>query len=366
MPLHSEGYKQVLFFSRGKGRGHAIPDAAIANELVKVEPRIEITFVSYSVGAATLKDLGQEVIDLRLPEDNSLWETALPALSLLRERRPALVVSHEEFCIPPLSQALGVPVVFLTDWFANAESVWMQALKYADQIIFLDDPGIYDEPPYLAGKVLYVGYVLRSLETEGTNQTQSRSALGLPADSTIILVSPGGAKIHSETHAPLFDLILGAYDLLPAGQRRLLWVVGEPDYSSLIEKSLERQDLVILKPHYNFTPTIMAADIVITKGNRLPLFECEVLGIPSISISYGNNPVDDYRVSHIRTNFALRARGLNQTILRDYIVRALNRAKEVGQQPRRDIGNQRLMVARALQSRLHCDGPTVVAPSRPS
>jgi|GEM_PF-4375645 len=33
--------KQILFISRGKGRGHAIPDAAIANELVMLEPTLD-------------------------------------------------------------------------------------------------------------------------------------------------------------------------------------------------------------------------------------------------------------------------------------------------------------------------------------
>jgi len=347
-----EQRKQIFFFSRGKGRGHAIPDAAIANELVKVEPALDITFASYSVGAATLKDLGQEVIDLELPEDNPLWETVRRIAQVLQERRPTLVVSHEEFCVPPLSKAFSLPAVFLTDWFAGPDSIHMQALKYADRVIFLDDPGIYDEPPYLAGKILYAGYVLRPLDSEGTDKAQSRSALGLPPDSTVILVSPGGAAMHSEERAPIFDLVVGAYDSLDAGDKRLLWVAGDPDYSALVEKSRDRHDLMILKPHYNFTPTIMAADIVITKGNRLPLFECEALGIPSISISYGHNPVDDYRVSRIRTNIALRARGLDKLSLRDYMLKALGRASEIQRMARPDIQSHRLAVAKTLQSHL--------------
>jgi UDP-N-acetylglucosamine:LPS N-acetylglucosamine transferase len=321
--------KQILFFSRGKGRGHAIPDAAIANELVVLEPALDITFASYSVGAATLKDLGQNVTDLDLPEDNPLWDTLLRVVPLLQQRRPALVVSHEEFCVLPLCKAFGLSAVYLTDWFTNPDSIQMQALKYAEQVIFLDDPGIYDEPPYLVGKVLYAGYVLRPLDSAATDKAQSRRGLGLPPDSTVILVSPGGSGMHSEARAPLFDLVLDAYDSLKAGDKRLLWVAGEPDYSALVEKSRDRHDLMILKPHYNFTPTIMAADVVITKGNRLPLFECEALGIPSISISYGHNPIDDCRVSQIRTNIALRARGLDTFSLRDYMLKALNRASEI-------------------------------------
>jgi len=60
---------ELLFFSRGKGRGHAVPDAAIARELVALSPGVEIHFISYSVGATTLRDLGWNVVDLGLPED---------------------------------------------------------------------------------------------------------------------------------------------------------------------------------------------------------------------------------------------------------------------------------------------------------
>ncbi len=344
--------RQLLFFSRGKGRGHAIPDAAIANEVVRLEPKLEITFVSYDVGAATLKELGQNVIDLELPEDNPLWETMLRVTPLLQEQRPALVVSHEEFCVPPLSQAFGLPAVFLTDWFTNPDSIQMQALKYADRVIFLDDPGLYDEPPYLAGEISYVGCVLRPLDADGTDKARSRCLLGLAENSTVVLVSPGGAEMHSEARAPLFDLVLGAYDSLEVADKRLLWVVGEPDYSLLAESSQHRRDVMILKPHYNFTPTIMAADLVITKGNRLPLLECEALGIPSISISYGHNAIDNGRVSHIRTNIALRARGLDTFSLRDYMVKALSRADEIQRMPRPDTQSHCLEVAKVLQSHL--------------
>ena len=51
--------QHVLFFSRGKGRGHAVPDAAIASDLVGREPDVKITFASYGMGAATLKSLGK-------------------------------------------------------------------------------------------------------------------------------------------------------------------------------------------------------------------------------------------------------------------------------------------------------------------
>jgi hypothetical protein len=42
--------QRVLFFSRGKGRGHAIPDAAIAADVIARNPSVDVTFASHSAG----------------------------------------------------------------------------------------------------------------------------------------------------------------------------------------------------------------------------------------------------------------------------------------------------------------------------
>lgn len=77
--------KNVLFFSRGQGRGHAIPDVVIAEEILKLDSSIDITFVSYGVGAETLRELSWEVIDLRLSEESPLWECVVHITRILKE-----------------------------------------------------------------------------------------------------------------------------------------------------------------------------------------------------------------------------------------------------------------------------------------
>lgn len=323
----------VLYLSRGKGRGHAVPDAAIAGELLKLEPALDITFASYSVGAETLRELGHDVVDLELPEDNPLWDNVLAAMRVLRERAWNLVVSHEEFTAVPLARSLDIPCLFLTDWFAHPDSIQMQSLRYAEEILFLDEPGYYDEPGYLSGKVRYVGPVLRPLRPEETGRERARAKLGIPDSATVITVVPGGAAFHSEDKAPLAGLILETFDRLDFPEKRLVWVVGDPDHGRLAGMTNGRADILLLKPHWDFTPTLVASDLLITKGNRLPLLEAEVLGIPSVSISYGYNPVDDHRVALIHTNTALRARGLTPDSLRTHLLRALERGNHDRRRP---------------------------------
>lgn len=338
----------IMFFSRGKGRGHAIPDAAIAAELSKLLPFVKVQFVSYSVGAETLRELGHDVIDLALPEDNAPWDVLSRALPVMHANLPNLIVSHEEFCILPLASALRIPSIFLTDWFARPDSVHMLALKYADLVVFLDEQGLYDEPYYLSGKIVYVGPVLRRLNVDGTDKAGARLSLRIARDDLVVLVAPGGADMHSEGRAPLFDMLVGSFDLLEERNKRLLWVAAEPDYSLLRHKAEDKNNISILKPHFDFTPTLLASDLVITKGNRLPLLECEKLQIPSISVSFGYNVIDDCRIAQIRTNTALRARGLTRSALKEYMLRSIARTDEIKRMPKADDEVSRLAAAQLV------------------
>ncbi len=346
----------ILFFSRGKGRGHAIPDAAIARELLGLEPNLDVEFVSYGVGAVTLRELGWRVIDLELPENNPLWDTVVRVTAVLREHRTSLVISHEEFSAVAVSKAFGLPAVFLTDWFVNEDYVYMQALKYADEVVFLDEPGYFDEPSYLHGRICYVGTVFRPLDFQQGDRLRVRSQLGLSADSTVILVAPGGAEMHTEARSSAFGLVFDAFKLLDVKAKHLLWVAGDCDYSSLSERTRGCEDVSVIKPHLDFTPTMVASDLVITKGNRTPLLECEVLGIPSISVSFGRDPIDDYRIGRIPTNIALRARELNGNVLKDYIVRALARAPDFTRAPEDQLSKGRVAAAQRLRAHARAAG----------
>jgi len=313
-----------LFFSRGLGRGHAVPDAAIAEELRRLRPNLEICFVSYSLGAHTLRQLGHRVIDLDLAEDPLLFDSVTRVVSLLRNEKPALVVSHEEFSTVPVARGFGLPTVFLTDWFGPPEWPIMQALKYADEIVLLDEPGYQSEPEYLREKVHYAGLVFRPLFPL-ESRIHCRRRRSLPRDTTVILVVPGGAGFHSEAAAPIFDLLVQAFLALPLRNKRLLWVVGEPDFNFLTEKTQGEDDISILAPHSDLTTTMMASDLVITKGNRTPLLECEILGIATMSLSSGRNFVDDDRIARIRSNTALRVRGLTSPMLTKHMIASLAR-----------------------------------------
>jgi len=133
---------KILFFSRGRGRGHAIPDMEIGRELAALDAAAQVRFVSYATGADTFEAHGIAHIDLCLPERNPINETIVAAGKVIGWLNPDLVVSHEEFMGLPAAKIFSKPAILITDWFAESEGYAMSSLRLAEKIIFLDSPGI--------------------------------------------------------------------------------------------------------------------------------------------------------------------------------------------------------------------------------
>jgi UDP-N-acetylglucosamine:LPS N-acetylglucosamine transferase len=313
----------VLFFSRGQGRGHAVPDVAVVEDLMHTDPNCRVLFVSYSTGAATIRELGHTVIDLELPERNPIWETVVRVTRLIFDKRPLLVVAHEELCAMPAAKIYNIPTVFITDWLPGSEDI--ECLSYADDIICIDDPGYFDVSPSLVGKIHYVGQVFRPWDRIPLEKSSARSELGISSDSLVILVIPGGSEIEHEDRSPICDLVVSAHDRLEAPTKCLIWIADGRDYELLSERTKHRRDIMIQRPDPGVYVKMMACDLGITKGNRETSFELAALGIPSISLSFGKNPIDDYRVAHIPTNRAVRARGIDSVQLKELMVQGIAR-----------------------------------------
>jgi len=312
-----------MFFSRGRGRGHALPDLTLVSHLHKADPALDIQLVSYGTGAATIRRSGYSVVDLGLPDDNSFVETLVRITRLICESRPALVVSHEEFAAIPAARSFGISSMFLTDWFPPLSSVMAECLIHAEEILFMDDPGYFDEPARLRGRVSYVGPVLRDLNVEADDRRLIREQFGLAGNTALLMVLPGGSRESTEEKSPILDLVVGATQLIPSPSF-VVWIASEPELQFLRARAKGLPNIAFVEPHPTVERLMFASDVVITKGTRKTSLELAQLGVPSISISYGLNPIDDCRVAHIRTNRALRARGLSCDVLGSAIARALS------------------------------------------
>ncbi len=289
---------KVMFISRGHGWGHAIPDMAIAERLVDLEPDLDLQFVSYAAGAEAYRACGFDVVDLHAPDRPHLWDMVMTLTKFLANTQPDLVVAHEEVAALPAAAAFGIRSVYITDFFLDPSHMLTQALRYTDEIVFLAHKGLYTEPPYLQGKIHYVGRAVRGFEYMRADRARARQELGIPHDATVLLCQPGA---WTESQVPLRGLLGAAWDILPQSPKRLIWLAGR-EYDALATFFRERPDVMVLKEDLRIDRLMAASDVLITKANRVTVYEAAAMGLPSISISHIENWPDDVAVIDVESN----------------------------------------------------------------
>jgi UDP-N-acetylglucosamine:LPS N-acetylglucosamine transferase len=312
---------RIVFVSAGNGKGHAVPDMAIGRELTKLAPNLAIQFVSYATGAEAYRGCGYPVIDMHAPDSPPYLDMVVAFTRLLRHMAPAplLIVSHEEYSAVTAANALEIPCVFITDFFMDPNSMWMYALKAASEIIFIGEQGLYTEPPLLRNKIHYVGRGVRAFEYSLADRERARTELAIPRDAIVALLQPGA---YVESRVPMAELLLAAWRLLPDSPKRLIWLAGR-DLPALQSRYGKEADLILLQEDWKIDRLMAASNVLITKANRVTVYEAAAMGLPSISVSMMANWPDDVAVANVASNTPLSTDGLTPQRLADAIQDAI-------------------------------------------
>jgi UDP-N-acetylglucosamine:LPS N-acetylglucosamine transferase len=239
------------------------------------------------------------------------------ANTVVAREGPDVVISHEEFGALPVAKSLGFPVCFVVDFFTAENTARMETLQYADAIVFIERRGLFPEPSYLRGKVRYVGPVVRAFTATRADRGRVRSTLRVPETARLLSVIPGAWA--NEKRAPLFDLVTEAFRLIPGTDNCLIWIAGN-DSEALATRA---PDVTVLRSFAPIEELMVASDLVITKANRGTTIDAASLGVPSVSLSYGLNPIDETIIPRIRTNHPLDARSVDARFLAEVLERRL-------------------------------------------
>jgi hypothetical protein len=311
----------IAFVSRGHGRGHAVPDMAIADHLMKLVPDLKIQFISYAAGAEAYRARGYPVLDMRATELPPFLDmvVAFTRLFGLMEPEPSLIVAHEEFAVLTAAEILEIPCLFITDFFADPTGPTMQVMKSAAEIIFTAERGIYTEPPFLRGKIHYVGRAVRPFEYSLADRAKARAELNIPPDATVALMQPGAWV---ESRVPIAELVMAAWQLVPHAPKRLIWLAGR-DIDAMSSQYGKEEDLILLREDWKIDRLMAASNVLITKANRLTVYEAAAMGLPSISVSTMANWPDDVAVATVESNMSLSAGELTPRLLADAIVQGV-------------------------------------------
>jgi hypothetical protein len=310
-----------VFFSRGRGHGHAIPDMAITDELPQFIQNIEVNFASYATGAETFRARNRAVVDMRLPEDNSFFPTLFAAHNVILDLRPDVVLAHEEFAAIIAAKITGIPAIFVSAWLPPAASIGAASLAYADSIVLLERPGIFPTLESPETRLRFAGPLVRKMNYTRKDCAKARSDLSIPKEAQVVLVANGGWA--SEAKAPTAAIILAAFGQMKHTGKLLLWLSGR-EHEALSSMTSGMSNVRLIKQTDQMDVFLAASDIVITKANRGTVMEAANMGLPTISLSYGLNPIDDILVTRLRSNLQLHARATDGSTLCHYIEQILS------------------------------------------
>ena len=300
---------------------------AIASEVAKTRPELEISFVSYADGATAFKRAGFSVIDLKLSATNPYIDTLVLSRQIISDHKPDLIVSHEEFAALPAARIAKLPSIFISAWLPDPRSgITHESLLSASSIILLGQPGIFALPQELATKPLYVGEIIRKFQFTTSDRSAIRAEMKIPDDVVLLLMVPGAHNREVET--PTAHLIFEAFKLLQQNKKMLLWI-GDKDYEFIKSCSANVPGVHAVRYVDPIEKLFAASDVVITKGTRGTTLDVSSMGLPSISLSFGKNPIDDILVPRVRTNIALNAAAVTPDILVEYIRNILVSPKPV-------------------------------------
>ena len=329
--------KKLLFFSRGRGQGHAFRDLEIERSLRKLVD-VQTTFVSYGTGLSVLQRSGVRCLDLRFPDDNPFIKTIIKAGRVIRDLRPDVVFAHEEMAAVTAASIFNLPSIFITDWFLDPTNTRMRALEDATRIYFLEDPGIFTEPPALRGKVEYVGPIIRSLSCSAGDKQQARLRLNISATATVIIFVAGTTN---ESVTPVQELVLTAFDRLPFEEKTLIWNDNKPP-DAVVRRAGSSPQVVLSLADEQLDWRMVASDCAITKCTRNTLRELSLLGVPSISLSHGANWIDDVLANRLPNNLPLDARVTSAEQLKDALLSAIAQVGRAYESPRSATGESAL------------------------
>lgn len=274
----------ISFFASPIGLGHSTRDIAMAGHLG------DVSFVSGGGAARMLREADMKVRDEYDPPHFSvrggglrgrarwLWEyynyykrCRGIARRIIREDRPELVVSDEDFASVAEARDMGIPCVLVTDILETRFVRWpasmierrmnraMQEMVRGCDMIIMPEYGP-DE-----GNIRRVGPIVR--HTEKTRE-QARKDLGL--DRKTVLITAGG------TDAGRF-LIEAALD-----------AAADIDADVLVASGPSMQDGFPGARNLGFVKdlheVIMAADVVVSLAGRSTIDEARAYGTPGIFI----------------------------------------------------------------------------------
>ena len=289
--------KNVLFFTSPIGLGHASRDIVIASKL-----DADITFVTGEGATRLINDYGFKVKDLykhdgfEVDEYGELKHTLrwlmnywsyykkckVIAEKVIRERKPDLIVSDEDFASIAVAQELGVPNVIITDvletrftkgsisFIEKRMNIVMRKMIDNSNLVIVPTEGQDHD------NISYVGPIVRNVDSD---RELLRNKFGF--NKRTILVSVGGTDSGRFLVNKAVETYLKVKDAIDAD----MIVVSGPS----LNIDVRQEGIKYMGYTNNLHEMIYACDLLISLAGRSTIDEATAYGTPAVFIPIKNH-----------------------------------------------------------------------------
>lgn len=287
-----------LIISGGGTGGHIYPALAIAEELSRKIPDIEILYIGTagSMEEELSKKAGLRFRPIRVKgmprrlDKRSFiaaWNLFLGMLDskkLINEERPDMVIGTGGYVSGPISFVAGLFKIPLVIHEQNAFPGITNKLlsRLADKVLLTyPESAKYFKYP---GRTVVTGNPIRK-DITGISKIEAKKILEVDP-SKLLILSFGGSGGQRSLNNAIMDILTNG---LLTDDIQLLHVTGTRHHEGFMEKlknsGVDNNINIRIEPYFHKMPCALnAADLVITSGGAITLAEVSAVGAPSILI----------------------------------------------------------------------------------
>jgi UDP-N-acetylglucosamine--N-acetylmuramyl-(pentapeptide) pyrophosphoryl-undecaprenol N-acetylglucosamine transferase len=283
--------KRKIVIAGGGTGGHIFPAVAIAQQLRKLEPDMEILFIG-AKGKMEMEKVPQagfsiEGLDIagfnRSSLIKNIWlpfklvKSWLQVRGIFRRFRPDAAIGvggYSSFPVLKYAQSAGIPTfIHESNSFAGRSNIM---LGKGARRIFVATDGM--EKFFPADRITVSGNPVRaSISSVARDRDESARQFGLDPQKPVVLVVGGslGARSINEAIAAGVDRILGA-------GLQLIWQTGK----SFEAGGAARPGLWVGPFITEMDMAYAAADLIVSRAGAMAIAEITVMGKPAIFVPY--------------------------------------------------------------------------------
>ena len=286
---------RILFAGGGTG-GHLYPAIAIAEELERRFPDVEIHFVGTRLGleARVVPALGYHLhwnairgLRRRLSFENLLLPfriilSSLQCLRLLHQVGPRAVVGTGGYVSGPtlfFSAILGIPTLIQEqNSFPGATTRLLAHIVDRVHLSFEESRKYFRSQKRLRVN----GNPVRTL-VSGISRSEARKRLGLDPNRNTLLAFGGSQGAHAINQS----MIKAVAQIIDRTSAQIIWGTGRMDYAEVITATKGfGQRVKVLEYIDDMQLAYTACDLVLCRSGASTLAEITLYGLPSILIPY--------------------------------------------------------------------------------